>query len=251
MVRAKHVVTMCVYMNFWAFYGDEDPDAGFPEYDHIVTVETVESEFDDDLYHPEDIIILRDHGLYNENPEEPPPFLFSYTMGEIQATRSEANSPDAGVYSVPICDNGNFGIAHTGVLVIDDATAGLLPVRVVPSVQDELPEIQEGSQVRPRSSPLTLQVTVTLPEVVASPLSLCTQDDDDKGRSILYRLYEYTDVQKVPFDRFNAQWHVASRVWNITAADVCNETSGPAFTISVPIQSDNQRVYRALSADAP
>lgn len=67
--------TICVYCNECLFYGHcSDPSAGDPEYDHITSVVSVSSAFDDDLYHPEDVLVFSDHGLWA--PGKQPQYYF-------------------------------------------------------------------------------------------------------------------------------------------------------------------------------
>jgi hypothetical protein len=58
MSRKGHAVTVTVYMNNYLFYGDTDPQAGEPDYDHIVSVLSVESAHDDDDYHDDDRLTI-------------------------------------------------------------------------------------------------------------------------------------------------------------------------------------------------
>ena len=65
MIRKGYAVTICVYMNHYLFYLNTDPDAGYYDYDHIVTLTKYESDYDDDEYHDTDIITFGDHGLWS------------------------------------------------------------------------------------------------------------------------------------------------------------------------------------------
>lgn len=49
-------------MNYWLFYGDSSSKAGETEYDHIVPILQIDSNYDDDLYHEDDIIYFSDNG---------------------------------------------------------------------------------------------------------------------------------------------------------------------------------------------
>jgi len=135
MIRSKKAaVTITVYMNNYLFYGATDPNAGYPDYDHIVSVASIQSDYDDDLYHDDDIITMSDHGLWAPTVPGPPypypfdaPYYFSYSFKEFQKTREQANAKTAGVYALPISSPsqnyaGNFGIAHTGVADTEGAT---------------------------------------------------------------------------------------------------------------------------------
>jgi hypothetical protein len=65
MFRQGYAVTICVYMNHYQFYGVTDPEAGYYDYDHIVTVTGIQSNYDDDDYHEDDVITMADHGLWS------------------------------------------------------------------------------------------------------------------------------------------------------------------------------------------
>ena len=62
LIKKGFPVTICVFLNHYLFYHSTDISAGFHEYDHIVTVEKIESNYDDDEYHDDDIITIADHG---------------------------------------------------------------------------------------------------------------------------------------------------------------------------------------------
>ena len=64
MLKQGYAVTICVYMNHYLFYLETNPNAGDREYDHIVTLREIESDFDDNEYHDTDIITIADHGLW-------------------------------------------------------------------------------------------------------------------------------------------------------------------------------------------
>ena len=49
-------------MNYYKFHDDKSPTAGESEYDHIVPVLEIKSNYDDNLYHADDIIIFSDNG---------------------------------------------------------------------------------------------------------------------------------------------------------------------------------------------
>ncbi len=64
MTRRGYAVTITVYMNYYMFYGNTNPLAGEPDYDHIVSIENIQSKYDDELYHDDDIITFSDHGMF-------------------------------------------------------------------------------------------------------------------------------------------------------------------------------------------
>ncbi len=49
-------------MNQYSFYNDTSKTAGDSDYDHIVPVIQIDSNYDDDLYHADDIIYFSDNG---------------------------------------------------------------------------------------------------------------------------------------------------------------------------------------------
>ena len=61
-IQAGHPVTIAVYMNQYAFYNNTSLTAGDSDYDHIVPVLGIDSNYSDGLYHPEDIIYFSDNG---------------------------------------------------------------------------------------------------------------------------------------------------------------------------------------------
>lgn len=237
MVRKGHPVTITVYMNFWAFYGELDPDAGFPDYDHIVSIAKIESDYDDDEYHDDDVITMSDHGLYSPDVPGPPypfpyeaPYYFSYTFADFQKTRQEANAIRAGIYSLPYSSRsdplaGNFGVAHAGNL--DDCSGCLLPVLVASDKNFEAPQIEEQSEERPDNMPLGLVVTVSGLE---------------EGET--YNLFRYDDEGKVPTKGFNQA--AANAVSTVTF--VADESGVKVFNID--ILSDMKVFFRCVAADA-
>ena len=49
MAKSGYATTMCILMNHCLFYGNcDDPNAGFEDYDHIVSLAKVESNYDDE-----------------------------------------------------------------------------------------------------------------------------------------------------------------------------------------------------------
>jgi len=84
MTRRGYPVTMTVYMNQWLFYSNSNPTAGDPLYDHIVSVVRVESNYDDDEYHPDDLLTFSDHGLWDPTSKPYPRYFFSYTFEAAQ-----------------------------------------------------------------------------------------------------------------------------------------------------------------------
>ena len=82
-------MTIAVYENQFVFYKDSSPSAGDPEYDHIIPVLRIDSNFNDSLYHPDDVIYFSDNGesaCINStdqtvcNDTGVPQFMFNYTV---------------------------------------------------------------------------------------------------------------------------------------------------------------------------
>lgn len=78
MVRRGYAPTITVFMNQYLFYGELNPNAGYPDYDHIVSATSVQSDYDDDEYHDDDVITFSDHGLYGPWPKSLRPYYFTY-----------------------------------------------------------------------------------------------------------------------------------------------------------------------------
>lgn len=224
MARRGYAVTLALYMNYYYFYGDTSPTAGQVDYDHIVSLFRIESNFDDDLYHDEDIITISDHGLWAPHPSAPQ-FLFTYNFSEFQGNREQANSKHGNIYT--LSDEyvtGNFGIAHLGPV---DHDSDLLRVNVSTSVNYEKPEIADHSQVRPDPAPLTLTITIF-----------------GVQNGVAYNLYKYSDETHVPTSSFNKH--------NSSAAETLRLVGGESPTLVVvdTVQSSDKVIFRAVRADA-
>jgi len=227
MIRRGYAPTITVLMNQFLFYGDTDPNAGYPDYDHIVSATSVQSDFDDDNYHDDDIITFSDHGLYGPWSLDERPYYFTYTFKNFKATRQEANTKtDPGkVYSlVEDPSQSNFGITHTGPI---DDDGVLLPVRVDTDVNYEKPQIKPHSEERP--APMGIKLTVTVSGL-------------QPGKS--YTLYRYDDEDEVPTKGFNSNAKAALSSTSITAQ------SGN-YVMGTSIMSNEKVIFRAVSVDAP
>lgn len=225
MTRKGFPVTMTVFMNYYLYYGITKADAGDPIYDHIVSVLSVTSKYDDDNYHDDDVISFSDHGLWA--PRSNPQYVFNYTFKEFQGDREQANAKLGNIYSVPCCTRnvGNFGIVHTGVVDID---GDLLPVRVDTDVNYESPSIENRSEERP--PPMAVKLTVTVSDVQPG---------------VSYVLYKYTDENKVPSSSFNAAKGQASMAINFIGAK-----DSTVYLFSETIMSNEKAIFRAVRSDA-
>jgi hypothetical protein len=215
-------VAIGIYENYYRFYGSTKPNAGDPDYDHIVDVTGITSNHPLTLpatYHPSDVLTFNDNGLWTGGGQQT---TFSYPFGSFQATRRQANAQTGHVYSLPdaVPDN---GIALTGIIDRDHET---VPVRVATSVNYESPHIGHHSNARP--TPMALTLTVTVSGLHAGSV---------------YNLYRYNSVSSVPNSGFNRHRSAASQSWTFTA-------SGATHTLTQPIQSNDEVIYRAVPASA-
>jgi hypothetical protein len=225
----KHVVkgypvAIGVYINQYLFNGKTNPNAGDPDYDHIVSVYGVKSPYPLIItrYFSNNVIFFSDNGLWGSPNHHP--FKFRETFGAFQATRSQANAKRGHIYSLP--DNvGNYGIVVKGVIDLDGDT---LPVRVDTNVNYEKPAMRRGSNTRPKPMPLTLTITVSGLEP-----------------HVKYNLYRYNDVEDVPNSKFNAHAKNASQHWQIQIE------SGSTYAFKQQIKSDDIVIYRAVRVSAP
>jgi hypothetical protein len=219
-------VAIGVYTNESLFDGSSNPNAGDPEYDHIVTVTGITSDYQLTLpavYHANDVITFLDDGLWTGPPNGKPQYSFSYPFGSFQATRQQANAKTGNVYSLADAVP-DFGIAITGIADKDHET---VPVRVTTNLNYESPQIANKSNVRP--PPMTLILTVTVSGL---------------HPGVVYHLYRYDSMASVPDSAFNLHGSVASEVWTFIAT----ETS---YTLIQTIRSRDEVVYRAVPASAP
>jgi hypothetical protein len=99
---------------------------------------------------------------------------------------------------------------------------------VATSVNDEQPHIRPGSAERPPARPLMLTVTVS-----------------DLTPGVTYKLYRFSRLEQTPNDHFNAHAGAATKTWNVAIA------TGSTYTITDPIMSSDEAIYRAVPANAP
>lgn len=217
-------VAIGLYTNEYLFYNDTDPTAGDKSYDHIVSVYGVgsNSALSNPNYFSDDILYYSDNGLWGKPDHYP--YLFNQGADDIQASRREANAQNGPIYS--LSDNAsNYGIAITG---IKDLNGDTLPVRVDTNANAEKPPINDGSNQRPASMPLILTITLS-----------------NLQPGVLYYLYRYNDLSKVPDSQFNAHATNAYQSWKVQIK------SGNSFTMRQSIQSNEMAIYRAVRSTAP
>jgi hypothetical protein len=233
MTRQGYAVTITVYMNYYLFYGITNSDAGEYDYDHIVSVSKIESQYDDDLYHATDVITMEDHGLWAPRTTGPV-YFFNYTFADFIGTREEANEPKGSVYTLPYSSHltcFNFGIAHTGVI---DTNRDTNRVVVRTSVNYEDPEIKNRSDERPAAMPLDLTITV-----------------EDLVNGVNYNLYRYNEEIAVPTSNFNKNSVLAQKtVFTCCSSSDNGQFKENSFVMSQSIMSNEKAIYRAVRSDA-
>jgi len=219
-----HPVAIGVFNNEYQLYNNTDPTAGDPQYDHIVPVLGIRSRhpLGDGQYHADDRLTFSDNGLWGRPFHYP--YLYTYRFAAFPRDRARANARKGPLYSLPRPGR-NYGIAILGV---KDSDGDTLPVRVKTSVNHELPAMIDGSNARPASMPLELQITVS-----------------GLTPGVSYRLYRYDGLDAVPDSRFNAHATSAAAMWKIRIA------SGTTYVLSQKIRSDQTVVYRAVRTTAP
>ncbi|WP_235851345.1 hypothetical protein [Paraburkholderia acidicola] len=223
-VLASYPVLITLYTNHYLFDGSRDPNAGDPEYDHIVPVVGITSRHPLTLpatYSGDDVITFSDNGLWPVTGK--PAYFYSYSFDEFQKNRAQANAPTGSVYSLSSSGT-NYGIAITGVIDQDNET---VPVRLTVNHNYEKPDIKPGSSLRPAPMPLTLTVEVS-----------------GLKPNVAYRLYRYNRMESVPDSAFNAHASQADKQWDI------NIGSGSSYIVTEQIQSNDVAVYRAVAVDA-
>jgi hypothetical protein len=218
-------VAIGIYMNQFRFYGNRNPHAGSPQYDHIVPVTGVGSNHprDERGYFSDDVITFSDNGEWSSSRRDAQ-YYFSYAFGAFQKTRRQANARDGPIYSLTD-DHRDFGIAILGVQDEDNET---LPVRVTTNINYEHPQIVQGSARRPPPEPLGLTITI----------SGLTQ-------GAKYDLYRYRTLESIPNGAFNKNASKAYEKWVITGR------SDGQFVMTEKIMSDDVAAYRAVPAGAP
>jgi hypothetical protein len=224
-VLQTHPVAIGIFMNQFRFYGNRNPRAGSPQYDHIVPVVGMASDHPrgDRGYFPGDVLTFSDNGEWSSDRRSAQ-YYFSYAFGAFQKTRQEANARRGPIYSIA-GDGQNFAIAITGV---KDEEHETLPVRVTTNLNYEQPQIAQGSSRRPAPEPLVLTIA----------LSGLTRGEK-------YDLYRYDSLASIPDGDFNAHASSASRRW------VLEGDADGKFVMTERIRSDEVAAYRAVAANAP
>lgn len=222
--RLGYPVTICVYMNYYLFYGISLKDAGDPDYDHIVSVTTILSNYDDDNYHDSDILIFSDHALWSPNPNNPQ-YQFNYTFASIQGNREDANTRNGNIYTISNDKTiGNYGIVHLGPM---DNDKSLYPIYLSVNYNYESPEIAARSETRPKPMNLILIGTVYNLEI-----------------GLNYTIYRYNNENNVPTSNFNTNANLAFSKITIVNNDA------NVYRFSEQVLSSDKVFYRCVRSDA-
>ena len=216
----KHPVVIGIYQNMSLF-----EDVGNAEYDHIVPIIGIGTNHSptDYEYYADDIIYISDNGLIGDNTPTGSKYIYNYSFNEFQRTRTEADQLLAPTYSIAKLEK-NYGFAVTGV---KDTYNETVPVSLKTNVNYEDPSILDGKSARPTSTPITLTITVS-----------------KLKPGVIYYLYRYNNIEKVPNGSFNSNASNAIKTYTIKIE------SGSTFTTSEDISSDEIAVYRAVPAAA-
>jgi hypothetical protein len=229
--------------NFGLGCKTNNDNTGMSQYDHIVSIISISSNFDDDEAHDDDVLTIDDHGLYSA-PGADPQYLFSNTLAKWGATRqftNEMSYPSKGVvYSIPQCldaacpPGGVFAMAYTGI--IDDSSE-ILPVKLTvtpapnsPNWAGGLPGLGGTTDKTPETVQCTNTGSISL-DVTVSKLVV--------GNN--YILYQYNDAGKVPNGAFNSKASAAFASFKFTA-------TSPVFVQKVTVGICDQAFFRAVPA---
>jgi hypothetical protein len=194
-------------------------NAGDAEYDHIVPVFGVGSDFPlNTAYHPTDVI------QFSDNSAQSP--YYAFEIKAYLANRQVANAQDDNTYSLPTYPTTKYGLAITGVL---DKYHETLPVRLTTNVNYERPAIVHNTASRPKAMPITLTITVS-----------------NLHAGEHYNLYYYHNQNDVPSEFFNKTSANAGILpWKTLSA------SGNTWTTSLTIKSSDKAFFRAVRVNGP
>ena len=110
----------------------------------------VESDFESDECHEDDLFTIEDHALYSPKPRNPAHY-FTYTGEGIQGSCAEANAKNGNVYTIP----NDFTYYGTSISGVTDTEVVSLHCTFTASANYEDPSIMDGSSVRPAPMDLT------------------------------------------------------------------------------------------------
>jgi len=198
---------------------------GDTEYDHIVPVVGFGSNYPlKNGYYVDDVIVFSDNYY---TPKSATPYYYSLEIGSFLANPQTENADIRDIYSLPDNPITKYAIAITGVMDTKNET---LPVRVSTYVNSE-PDMKEGTTARPKSSLLTLTVTVS-----------------NLKSGVSYNLYSYSSESEVPIENFNAN----SKKAGILPWKVIKISSGTTWkTTLTNVKSSSKVFFRAVKATTP
>ena len=268
-VRMGYSVSFGVYdASFWQV---PNTPAGQLTYDHIVSVHSLSSNFDDTDYHADDVLTISDHGLYSGGVPGQGGYsaqsvkssasttlpLWKFQFGEpIVHTRVGCNRQTLYPYCVPnpgnITSGGNWAIAYLGSL--DNQT---YPVSLSTAVNSEggmdgtrnstfcpggaSPDytccngcMPEGSYERPPSSTVQQPLTVTVRGLTPG---------------VQYYLYRFNSWQMLP--PTNPPTPMNFRVTSKAAQTTLFVPSGTTYSTTYIAALGEQVIFRAGLANLP
>lgn len=236
-VLLGHPVIIGVMNNEYILYGKTNPDAGDPEYDHIVPVMGIGSDslLDNKEAFENDYILFSDNGLITNdsiNPAIPnkktAQYYFPYRLDDFVGSRERANEKNGHAYTLVDLPNKkmndsvyNYAIAILGVYGEEET----LPVRISTNYNYEAPYIDSQSNIRPKPMPLKLTVSI-------SKLTIGTK----------YKLFRYDNEENVPTKDFI----------HSTNYKECYEfkiSSGTEYTKEFSINSNEKVFFRCVKAE--
>ena len=207
------------------------------EYEHIVTVTSIQTKYTDNLAHDDDIITLEDHGEWCgtnwcANDCLPnscqPVYTIKMTFLELKSVATQSHP-----YYIPV-PNSNinlYAIAHYGP-IDNSAVKSVQRVSIQPSLKYEKPAIgQCNSCSRPTASALSLTVTV-------SGLTLT---------GVTYNLYRYNNLANVPTQDFNKNSANAISVTQVTSSMI---KSDGTYVVTISASTSDEVIFRCVPSTA-
>ena len=207
------------------------------EYEHLVTVSSIQTKYSDNLAHDDDIITLEDHGEWCGTgwcandclPTSCQP-VYTITMTFLQL-KSVATQSHPYYIPIPSSSIKLYAIAHYGP-IDNSAVKALQRVSIQPSLKYEKPAIGQCSSCsRPTAASFSLTVTV-------SGLRLT---------GVTYNLYRYNNLINVPSKDFNANSAKAAAVTQITSSMI---QSDGTYIVTISASTSDVVIFRCVPSTA-
>ena len=269
--RKGYSVSFGVYdASFWA--SEPGQRSGQATYDHIVSVVSVASNYNDSDFHPEDVLTFSDHGLYsggvagvggyswrsNQRTAASTVPLWNYTFGSgIVKTRAECDAQTTYPYCIPNPQSpgsgGSWAVAYLGSL-----DTQLFPVSLTTNVVSEggMDGMKDPANCPGRSAPDYTCCDGCLPEGSYNRPSGSTKKHIltllVSGLQIgqQYNLYRFNSWQQLnptsipPKPTDFSKYYQAIETNSFTAAD-------STYTTTYTAEAGEQVVFRAGVANLP